>query len=358
MSTPILSSAGLRRFQEIAPEAVDSVTRRFFAEHGDLYAKLGPRGRAACHEDLAFHLEFLRPVLEFGIIAPMVEYLRWLASVLATRGIPSGHLTLSLDMLAEFFAATMEGPDAKITVRAMQRIKERFLETDKAPSGAYGMMPERWPECDAFEDALLRGDRSGAGSLLDHTYASGHTLVDAEMHIIQPALYDIGKRWQENQVTVAQEHLATAIAGSLMIKGLLGSDVPPANGRKVVLACVAGNMHVLGLQMVADAFQLSGWEVQFLGANMPTEALIKHVGEQTPELLGLSVSFPQQLRVVKDVMGRLRETFGAARPRVIVGGLAINQFDRLADQLGSDAWRPDARSAVTFASSLTAQPSH
>jgi methanogenic corrinoid protein MtbC1 len=117
--------------------------------------------------------------------------------------------------------------------------------------------------------------------------------------VIQPALYNIGQKWQDNQVTVAQEHLATAISQSVMTYGLLKSEVPPANGRRTVLACVEGNQHAVGLQMVADAFQLAGWDVHYLGANVPTGALLQHVVNCRPDLLGLSVSFAQQLRVVR-----------------------------------------------------------
>lgn len=355
IGTPTLGPAGLRRFQELRTGAIDAVTERFASTCGADYARFGPRGREACREDLAFHLEFLRPVLEFGIIQPMVDYLRWLEGVLATRDVPAEHLALSVEWLADYFATAMEQPEAAIIVTALRRTQARLLESDSAPPAIYGLMPARWAECDAFEGALLAGDRRGAESQLDHCFEQGHGLVATELHVIQPALYNIGQKWEDNQVTVAQEHLATAISQSVMTYGLLKSEVPPANGRRIVLACVEGNHHSVGLQMVADAFQLAGWDVQYLGANVPTGALLQHVASCKPDLLGLSVSFAQQLRVVKDVMARLLQAHGADRPPVIIGGLAINQFSRLAGQLGADAWSPDARAAVASGSKLAAQ---
>jgi MerR family transcriptional regulator, light-induced transcriptional regulator len=337
---PALGAAGLRRYQELRAEAINAVTERFHTSHGAVYAQFGERGREACREDLAFHLEFLRPVLEFGLIQPMVDYLRWLASVLATRDVPAEHLSLSLDWLAEFFAACMEGTDAAIVATALRHTKARFLEADDALPAIYGMMPEPWPECDAFESALLAGERHNAGALFERCLDQGRGLIDAELHMIQPALYGIGQKWQNNQVTVAQEHLATAISQAVMSQGLATSAVFPSNGRSIVLACVEGNNHCVGLQMVADPFHLAGWKVQYLGANLPTSALIKHLGRYKPNLLGLSVSFAQQLRVVKEIMSRLTEAHGAVRPTVIVGGLAINQFNPLARELGADSWSP------------------
>ncbi|MEO8751162.1 MAG: cobalamin-dependent protein [Casimicrobiaceae bacterium] len=352
IDTPCLAVAGLQRFEELRHQAIDTVTERLCAAHAAVYVQFGQRGREACREDLGFHLEFMRPVLEFGIIQPMVDYLRWLAVVLATRDIPAQHLALSLDLLAEFFAMHMEAADAEIVGGALRRTKARYLAADDASPAIYEMMPAAWPECEAFESALLAGDRNGALSLLDRRFEQGHGLVETELHMIQPALYEIGRKWQQNQVSVAQEHLATAISQSVMTHGLLQSKVPSANGRRVLLACVAGNNHALGLQMVSDAFHLAGWDVQYLGADVPTNALIRHIAQDGPHLLGLSVSFAHQLRVVKAITARLTQALGAARPPVIVGGLAINQFSRLAGLLGADGWSPDASAAVTFASKL------
>lgn len=348
----ILGSEGLRRFAAQRTLAVESVTARFYQEHSSLYAELGEGGRAACSEDLGHLLEFLQPVIEFGLYAPMVEYLRWLAAVLEARGIPSADLALSLDWLAEFFAGNMEGPDGARVMTALHAVKSAFLATNGAQPAIDVHMPSAWPDCADFEDAVLKGDRRQAQAVIARNLAPGRSFIDAELHIIQPALYRVGLAWQANKISVSQEHLATAIAQSVMVQGLLSSEPSPSNGKKAVLACVEGNQHALGLQMVADAFQLAGWDVSYLGANVPTADLIEYVGSSKPALLCLSVSFPAQFRVIRDIMARLRETLGAERPPVIIGGLAINNFEGMAAKLGADAWSPDAAAAVTASEEL------
>jgi methanogenic corrinoid protein MtbC1 len=120
----------------------------------------------------------------------------------------------------------------------------------------------------------------------------------------------------------------------------------------VLLACVAGNQHTIGLRMVADAFQLAGWDTQYLGANVPTAALVQQVVQYQPDLIGLGLSFGQQLVVVKDVIAQLSARLGPSRPPVIVGGLAVNQFDRIADIVGADGSGRDAQTAVAQATRL------
>jgi len=346
-----MDTKGLQQFNALQADAVGAVAKRFYETHGSAYARFGERGRTACREDLAFHLEFLRPVLEFGQLKPMVDYLCWLNGVLTARSIPADHLELSLDWLAEFFVAHLDAADGTTVAAALHAARDEFLAAGNAPVMPH-VAPAAWPEAATLEAALLAGNQREALAIVNRRIDNGDTLVGIEMHMIQPALYRIGEKWQANQVTVAQEHMATAIVQSVMTAGLLRSQPPAPINKRVLLACVEGNDHAIGLRMVADAFQLGGWDVQYLGANVPTPALIAQAVEWKPDLVGLSVSFPQQLPVVRAVIAQLGQRLGNIRPAVIIGGLAINRFNRLADVVGADACMSDAQAAVASANSM------
>lgn len=350
-SLKTLDTEGLRQFLALQGEAIGTVTERFYASHGALYARFGSRGREACSEDLAFHLEFLRPVLEFGLLQPMIDYLRWLHHVLVARAVPHEHLALSLDWLAEFFAEQMDSHIADIVVSALSAAKRGYQANVNTPLFP-PVSKQPWPEAAAFESALLAGDHNAAQHVISDCMARDHSLIDVELHVIQPALYAIGEKWQSNQVSVAQEHLATAIAQSLMTVSLQHAHPLPSVDKRVLLACVEGNQHAVGLQMVADAFLLSGWTVHYLGANVPTKALIEHTTSWQPDLIGLSVSFPQQIRTAKRVIIELSEHFGEHRPAVMIGGLAFNRFNGLVGVVGADSFGSDAESAVEVANRM------
>jgi len=356
MSVPVLDPSVIRHFDALRDEAINSVSARFFSEHAGVYAAFGERGQSACREDLGFHLEFLRPVLEFGLLAPMVDYLRWMEGVLAARDVPTQHLGQSLDWLGEFFTLRLPAADGDLVAGSLREVKFALEDKSDVRFPIDARLLPAWPETDGFEAALLKGDRRMADTIMDECIKEGRNLVDAERHMIQPAMYRIGQAWQENRVSVAQEHLSSAIAQAVMVRGLIKSEPRPPNGKKVLLACVEGNDHALGLQMVADAFDLAGWAVNFLGANTPTVTLVKHCCDWQPDLLGLSLSFPWQLRSVKDVLARLNNTLGRARPPLIIGGLAINNFEQLAANIGADAWASDAAAAVNQANRLVGPP--
>lgn len=58
----VLDKEAMQRFQALQSDAVTAVTERFYSTVGSAYQRFGERGRVACREDLAFHIEFLRPV--------------------------------------------------------------------------------------------------------------------------------------------------------------------------------------------------------------------------------------------------------------------------------------------------------
>ncbi len=109
--------------------AVDASEQAF----PEIYAHFGPSGRQACLDDVALHLDFLRPVLETGDLAPFVAYLRWLRRVLRARAACQPHsVPRSLRDLAAFFSQQL-GDDAEPIVRALAAGEAALMEG--GPSG-------------------------------------------------------------------------------------------------------------------------------------------------------------------------------------------------------------------------------
>jgi len=195
-------------------------------------------------------------------------------------------------------------------------------------------------------DALLAGSCDDAMVIFKAKLAEGHSLLATEVHLLQPALYQIGRDWQCNTVSVAQEHLATATAITLMSRAFTEVDLPPSNGKRVLCACVEGNQHAVGLRMVADAFELDGWSVCYLGPNRSSAELVAEIEKFHPTLVCLSLSMPHHLPVAKEAISRFHATFGSETPAVMVGGLAINAFPDLAPITGADDSAADAEHSV------------
>jgi len=328
------------RVEALRGEAVGHVTQACMLAWPQIESRFGRRGRETCAEDIDFHLDFLLPAVAADRLSLFTTYLGWLSQVLESRGVPVDSIPYSLQVLQEFFTSRLGGEGAPIV--DMLAAAGRAMEAG-IPAPVYDRpCPDPWAETDDFREALLAGNQGKATAVFRGALERSSALHESEVHVIQPAMYEIGRLWQENKVSVAQEHLASAIAQTLMARGY--SLMDPANrfDRLASFACTAGNQHVIGLRMVADAFEYAGWNVQFLGANTPQAALIQHVRTQKPDLLGLSVSLPFQLRGARDSIAALRAECAPDCPRIAVGGLVFNQFPQLAEAIGAEMLGTDS----------------
>jgi methanogenic corrinoid protein MtbC1 len=173
-----------------------------------------------------------------------------------------------------------------------------------------------------YLEALLRGDSGTclrmAGGLLSEKVRPVALYVD----LLQRSLYQVGELWEHNRISVAAEHLATAITERVLAAiypSLLQGTTP--HGRAAILCCSANEFHQIGARMVADLMESKGWNVSFLGANTPVDDLLALIDERSPEFVGLSVSLYFNMatlyRLIDQIHGNHRTL------DIIVGGQAF-----------------------------------
>ncbi|WP_239014696.1 cobalamin B12-binding domain-containing protein [Archangium violaceum] len=201
---------------------------------------------------------------------------------------------------------------------------------------------------DSYLSAQLAGNRREALRLLvDEGVLRGVPLPTLHLEVIQKAQWEIGRLWQENHISVAQEHMATAI--SQLALSHLYRHLPrdPPNGRLVMVSCVEGELHELGARMASDFLEMAGFDVRFLGASVPTEHLVREVLGSKPDLLALSVTMTYHLPALRQAMAAVREV--APMLPVAVGGLAFTWAPGVEAALGVPFFGKDARELVAAA---------
>lgn len=160
--------------------------------------------------------------------------------------------------------------------------------------------------------SMDRFDAVGANAVLDQLF--GTVSVDyAIRHVLIPYLHELGDRWADGTVSVAQEHFAShLIRGRLL--GLAG-DWGARNQATSVLACLPGETHDLGLVMLGLLMTRRGWRVTFLGADTPLDRLAEPVPGLHPSLVVLGTYDARLFRSHRDAVARL-----ATETRVAVAG--------------------------------------
>ena len=212
------------------------------------------------------------------------------------------------------------------------------------PAPALGGAPEQVRE--SYLRALLDSDLTSARSVLDEAIAGGMPVRRIYIDVLQPTLYEIGRRWSHADISVAQEHLATAATQSAMARlaeGLADGRRPVRSGAAVV-ACVTDEMHAVGGRMVADFLEADGWRVAFLGQVTPGQDLVALAAEHGAQLVALSAALPERVPQVAEVCAALRRLDPA--PFVLVGGQAFGGSSERALRTGADAYAADAEAAA------------
>ena len=207
-----------------------------------------------------------------------------------------------------------------------------------------------------FLDALKRGDRQTAFRIVDGRLASGDSLHDIYLGIVQPSMRDIGQLWQDNALTVAQEHVATAIAEASMSRLFERTFVWRDNRTpKLLAACAEDERHQIGLRMLCDLLELDGWETVYVGASVPIESLVELVQRSRPDAVALSATIAPHVPRVRAAIASIRATDLARQPVIAVGGRAFHGDPTLAQRVGADVTAADAGEAVRVLDALVRQ---
>ncbi|BCS30821.1 hypothetical protein TBR22_A00210 [Luteitalea sp. TBR-22] len=173
--------------------------------------------------------------------------------------------------------------------------------------------------CARFLEAQLKGDRRRAVRLLmEQGLDTGLSATDLLLRVITPAQREIGRLWEANAVSVADEHVATAIS-QLAMSHLYGRALPTDIRREhVLVACVDGEWHDMGARVAADVLEHHGFSVRLLGPSVPVDALLERVASEAPDIVLLSMTMDVHAPALTTAVRALKARF--PNLPVLVGG--------------------------------------
>ena len=214
---------------------------------------------------------------------------------------------------------------------------------------------DKWLELkNAFLSALLDGNNHKALALAQESVKTDSELENFYLHIIQPAMYEIGMMWENAEISVAQEHLASAIVGRV-IAGMSMVDAKYGqikNRGKAIVTASPNEFHEIGAWMISDTLEQDGWDVRYLGANMPKDDLIMFIRLFIPDLLAISVTMPFNITYVRDVIAQIKSDNELRAIKVMVGGRVFNETPKLWESTGADGFASNLEEAKHIAEKL------
>ena len=212
----------------------------------------------------------------------------------------------------------------------------RLTTSGISPAARSGQGEEGSDHAARLSAALDRFDEADANAILDDAIA--RFTVDAVVsRVLLPVLNAIGTRWESGEVSVAEEHFATALLRGRMLS--LGRNWGAGGGPLALLAAPPGEQHDLGLIAFGLVLRERGWRIALLGSDTPVETISDAVAKLASNAVVLAAVTREPFEAAADQIRALAST-----TPVLIGGEGAD--DELAKRLGARSLQHDPVAAA------------
>ncbi len=206
---------------------------------------------------------------------------------------------------------------------------------------------------DELKVAVEKGKAKLVPGLVQANLDEGTAPVDA-LNAMIDSMGVVGENFKNGTIFVPEMLIAAKAMkkGVEVLKPMLASGEAGAKG-KVIIGTVAGDLHDIGKNLVAMMIESTGFEVIDLGVDVPVEKFLAAY-EANPEtkIIACSALLTTTMPALKETVAAINAASWRGNVKVMVGGAPITQA--FADEIGADAYTPDAASAAAKASELVA----
>lgn len=312
----------------------------------------GDSGRQKSLRDAGYHLAYLGEAIADDSPALFADYAAWVKALFAGLNLPADALEKTLEC-TRFVAREQLPPDMAALVEEYVAVGLAGLRD--APAAPPLFVRESLPLgglAQEYLEALLRGERQIASRLILEAVARGVAVKDIYLHVFQRTQYEIGRLWQINRISVAQEHFCTAATQLIMSQLYPHIFRTERVGRRLVATCVGGELHEMGVRMVADFFEMAGWDTYYLGANAPADSIVRTLEERRAHVLGISATITFHVSAVAELIARVRASEAGKHVKILVGGYPFKISEDLWRSVNADGFGHDAQQAIAVADEL------
>jgi methylmalonyl-CoA mutase cobalamin-binding domain/chain len=257
-----------------------------------------------------------------------------------------------LPLQAGSFSPIGESEMARVVSPTARRPEQGRAAAAQRAAGERRRAPAK-PE-DAFaiiRNDVIAGDETSLKIHSERMLKAGCSARDILHQGMTSAMEIVAERFKAGEVFIPEVLIAARAMnqGLLLLEPYLAGDAKGA-GLRVLIATVYGDMHDIGKNMVAIMLRGVGFEVRDIGVSVSTEDLLRETEEFEPRIIGLSALLTTTMPEMRKLIEALGRKGLRDRVKILVGGAPVNQ--RFADEIGADAYVPDAGEAVEVAKSL------
>jgi methanogenic corrinoid protein MtbC1 len=300
--------------------------------------------------DVHYHLSYLAGALEHDDLLLFVDYLSWANTLFHSLNFPEEILHDTLRTMQDALQAELP---PRLAAQALAFIEKGLENLETYPSSPSSFLQDHKPLytlARQYLSALLNRNRAQASQMILHAVQEEEIPIkDIYLRVFQPVQKEIGRLWHLNQISVAQEHYCTAATQLIMSQLYPVLFRSEKHGHRLVAACVGKELHEIGIRMVADFFELDGWDTYYLGANTPSDTILEAIEDHQADLVALSATITPHIKEVKKLIAQIRAHYENT-VKIMVGGYPFNTSPNLWRRVNADGYAGDAQEAISIAS--------
>jgi len=317
----------------------------------EYWNKFSASGRELSLRDAAYHLPFLGEAVVASDKSIFTDYVAWVKVLFRGLNFKDSVMIKTLECTAEVLKEEFTEDLYIIILPFIEAGIEQMMQDVDEQEAFIDESTEIGKLAKKYNEALLDGNRNLAGKMIHDALAKGISIKDIYLEVFQKSQYEIGRLWLSNRISVAKEHYCSAATQMIMSQLYQYIFSSERIGRKMVAACVGGELHELGIRMVADFFEMEGWDTYYLGANSPATTIIKAAEENEADMIALSIAMPFHRNLLKETISTIRKSNMGKDVKIMIGGTAINKNSNI-EGFDADGWAPNALAAVENANRL------
>ncbi len=247
-----------------------------------------------------------------------------------------------------FTAQKTANGDAESRLSADQQTSR---QADKASQSSHPSQSSQPSPADGVFSAILEGKADKAVEATREALDGGAAPQDIINGQMIRAMGEVGQRFQDGKAFVPQLLMAgRAMKAALeLLKPMLAGGASTTIGR-VVIGTVKGDLHDIGKNLVASMLEGSGFEVENIGIDVPSDKFVEAVKAYHADILCMSALLTTTMTYMKDVIKAIDDAGLRDKVKIMVGGAPVSQA--FADEIGADGYSGNANEAVKVAKAL------
>jgi MerR family transcriptional regulator, light-induced transcriptional regulator len=211
-------------------------------------------------------------------------------------------------------------------------------------STAVDTEPHTWDRLNSrLYAALCDFDSTRSEQILGEAFAL-YPLEEVFLKLVQPVMVEIGEQWHSGKITVTAEHFATQFIRRKLSSLFNTYNITDGRGL-LLIGCAPSEQHDLGALMLAVFLVRHGWQVIYLGAEVPLRDLLDTIRQLQPDMVCMAASTTETAIQLLEV-GRAISALPPPYPDFGYGGRAFNLNPLLCQKMPGTFLGKDAQEAV------------